>query len=121
MTARALIGLVGLNLTVLWAPPGEAQQLSKVPRIGVLATGSPAEGDARAAAFRQGLRELGCVEEQTVTMEFRWAPVTYRAYAVSWNLTQRCNLFCAHCYISAAPGAFASGQLTAADCCRWRG
>jgi MoaA/NifB/PqqE/SkfB family radical SAM enzyme len=38
--------------------------------------------------------------------------VTYKAYAVSWNLTQRCNLFCAHCYISAAPGASAAGELS---------
>jgi radical SAM protein with 4Fe4S-binding SPASM domain len=35
---------------------------------------------------------------------------------VSWNLTQRCNLFCAHCYISAAPGAPAAGELTTAEC-----
>jgi radical SAM protein with 4Fe4S-binding SPASM domain len=44
--------------------------------------------------------------------------MTYRAYAVSWNLTQRCNLFCAHCYISAAPGASAAGELTTAECRR---
>jgi radical SAM protein with 4Fe4S-binding SPASM domain len=40
----------------------------------------------------------------------------YKAYAVSWNLTQRCNLFCAHCYISAAPGASAAGELNTAEC-----
>ena len=44
--------------------------------------------------------------------------MTYKAYAVSWNLTQRCNLFCAHCYISAAPGASASGELTTDECRR---
>ncbi len=42
----------------------------------------------------------------------------YRAYAVSWNLTQRCNLFCAHCYISAAPAAPAAGELSTAECRR---
>ncbi len=42
----------------------------------------------------------------------------YKPYAVSWNLTQRCNLFCAHCYISAAPGAAAAEELSTAECRR---
>jgi MoaA/NifB/PqqE/SkfB family radical SAM enzyme len=42
----------------------------------------------------------------------------YRAYAVSWNLTQRCNLFCAHCYISAAPGASVADELSTDECRR---
>ena len=42
----------------------------------------------------------------------------YKAYAVSWNLTQRCNLFCAHCYISGAPSASAAGELTTEECRR---
>ncbi len=45
----------------------------------------------------------------------------YRAYAVSWNLTQRCNLLCAHCYMSAAPGAEAAGELTTEECRRVMG
>src|SRR5262245_49423313 len=45
-------------------------------------------------------------------------PTTFKAYAVSWNLTQRCNLFCAHCYMSAAPGAATAGELTTAECRR---
>jgi radical SAM protein with 4Fe4S-binding SPASM domain len=40
----------------------------------------------------------------------------YKAYAVSWNLTQRCNLVCAHCYLSAAPGAATAGELTTVEC-----
>jgi len=42
----------------------------------------------------------------------------YKAYAVSWNLTRRCNLFCAHCYMSAAPGADAAGELSTEECRR---
>ncbi len=42
----------------------------------------------------------------------------YRAYAVSWNLTRRCNLFCAHCYMSAAPGADDAGELSTDECRR---
>ena len=44
--------------------------------------------------------------------------MTYKAYAVSWNLTQRCNLFCAHCYISGAPSASAAGELSTEECRR---
>ena len=42
----------------------------------------------------------------------------YTAYSVSWNLTQRCNLQCAHCYMSAHAGADTRGELTTAECFR---
>lgn len=42
----------------------------------------------------------------------------YRAYSVSWNLTQRCNLHCAHCYMSATSNADTTGELTTAECQR---
>ena len=44
--------------------------------------------------------------------------MNYRAYSVSWNLTQRCNLLCAHCYMSAFSGADASQELTTEECRR---
>ena len=44
--------------------------------------------------------------------------MSYKAYSVSWNLTQRCNLFCAHCYISASAGADSENELTTAECYR---
>jgi radical SAM protein with 4Fe4S-binding SPASM domain len=42
----------------------------------------------------------------------------YTAYSVSWNLTQRCNLECAHCYLSAHAGADTRGELTTEECRR---
>lgn len=42
----------------------------------------------------------------------------YRAYSVSWNLTQRCNLHCAHCYMSATASADTAGELSTAECQR---
>ena len=42
----------------------------------------------------------------------------YTAYSVSWNLTQRCNLECAHCYLSASAGADTRGELTTDECRR---
>ena len=33
-------------------------------------------------------------------------------HVVAWNLTERCNLACAHCYIAAGPWRSAGGELT---------
>ena len=51
----------------------EAQQPKKVPRIGYLSAFDPATESARFEAFRQALRELGYIEGQNVTFEFRYA------------------------------------------------
>jgi radical SAM protein with 4Fe4S-binding SPASM domain len=37
---------------------------------------------------------------------------------VAWNLTRRCNLACAHCYISAGPTETADRDLTTEEFCR---
>ncbi|MGI9038059.1 MAG: radical SAM protein [Gemmatimonadota bacterium] len=39
-------------------------------------------------------------------------------HVVAWNITQRCNLACAHCYISAGSWHSAAGELPTADCLR---
>lgn len=39
-------------------------------------------------------------------------------HVVAWNLTQRCNLACAHCYISAGDWQSTAGDLTTAECRR---
>ncbi|MBI4640904.1 MAG: radical SAM protein [Candidatus Tectomicrobia bacterium] len=44
--------------------------------------------------------------------------MTSQVYSVSWNLTQRCNLYCAHCYMSAFSGADASQELSTQECYR---
>ncbi|OGP18919.1 MAG: hypothetical protein A2038_06715 [Deltaproteobacteria bacterium GWA2_57_13] len=44
--------------------------------------------------------------------------MNYRPYVISWNLTQRCNLLCTHCYISAVPEASNSAELTTQECRR---
>ena len=61
-------------LGVLAAPVSSAaQQTAKVPRIGILTPGPISERLLLFEAFRQGLRDLGYVEGQTVTLEFRSA------------------------------------------------
>jgi putative tryptophan/tyrosine transport system substrate-binding protein len=51
----------------------EAQQPTKVPRIGFLNAASPSAILARYEAFRQGLRELGYVEGKNIVIEYRYA------------------------------------------------
>jgi putative ABC transport system substrate-binding protein len=48
--------------------PVEAQQPTKIPRIGYLGGNSP---NTRSESFRQGLRELGYVEGKNIVIEWR--------------------------------------------------
>lgn len=51
----------------------EAQQPTKVPRIGVLELASPSASAHGHKAFQQGLRELGYVEGKNMILEYRYA------------------------------------------------
>jgi putative tryptophan/tyrosine transport system substrate-binding protein len=66
---------VALVLVVNLFVPGAAvaQQPEKVPRIGFLAAVSYAANLVRFEAFREGLRELGYVEGQNISIEWRYA------------------------------------------------
>ena len=51
----------------------EAQQTGKIPRIGYLSSLSASSDSSRHDAFRQGLKELGYVEEKNVAVEYEFA------------------------------------------------
>jgi putative tryptophan/tyrosine transport system substrate-binding protein len=51
----------------------DAQQPNKVSRIGYLSSGEPATESARSEPFRQALRELGYIEGQNISIEYRYA------------------------------------------------
>ena len=51
--------------------PADAQQPTKIPRIGYLAGSSPSTILARIEAFRKGLRDLGYVEGKNIVIEWR--------------------------------------------------
>src|SRR4029434_2053305 len=51
----------------------DAQQPTKVPRIGYISSGNPASESTRAEAIRLALRERGYTEDQTLAIEYRYA------------------------------------------------
>ncbi len=70
MDRRAFVA--GTGAVLLAAPlASEAQQPSKVPRVGVI--GEASANDPFLAAFRQGLRQLGYTEGQNIEIEYRYA------------------------------------------------
>jgi len=83
MIVRRPVLSVILVLGLLAAPlVAKAQQPAKVPRVGLLLTPSAEHPIAQAslAAFRQGLRERGYVEGQTIVIEPRFAPERLERY-----------------------------------------
>ena len=74
MRFARLTALALLALALLTAPlAAEAQQAGRVYRIGYLSYSSPASNPHLIEAFRQGLRELGWVEGQNITIDARFA------------------------------------------------
>jgi putative ABC transport system substrate-binding protein len=74
MRFARLTALALLALALLTAPlAAEAQQAGRVYRIGYLSYSSPASNPHLIEAFRQGLRELGWVEGQNITIDSRFA------------------------------------------------
>ncbi len=51
----------------------DAQQPTKISRIGFQSAASPSANAARIEAFRQGLRDLGYVEGKNIVIEYRYA------------------------------------------------
>ena len=65
---------VWLLATVLLATVSttDAQQLTKVPRVGYLSSFAPATESARSEAIRLSLRDLGYIEGQNIAIEYRY-------------------------------------------------
>ncbi len=69
MIKQILLLLTVNCLSVYCLFPAEAQQPTKIPRIGYV---GPATTDPRTASFRQGLRDLGYTEEKNILVEYRY-------------------------------------------------
>ena len=72
---KARIPFIAAFLCVAFAGPlqVDAQQTSKIPRIGYLSGATPATGGLLVEAFKHGLRELGYVEGKTYVLEVRYS------------------------------------------------
>ncbi len=72
MKRREFITLI--SSAAMWPLAAQAQQPERVRRIGVLMNFAPddAEGQARLAAFHQGLQQLGWTVGHNVRIDYRW-------------------------------------------------
>jgi putative ABC transport system substrate-binding protein len=72
MNRRALLAVVAGAVVARSCGFLAAQQASRVPRLGFL-WDRPSEYTDAIEAFRRGLRDLGWIEGQNITIEYRWA------------------------------------------------
>jgi len=73
---EAMTTILCLSLTIAMVVSGgiaEAQQPTKISRIGFIVAVSQSAFAARSEAFRQALRELGYVERKNIVIELRYA------------------------------------------------
>ena len=77
--------IAGLAGAAPWPLAARAQQPERVRRVGVLmGIANDAEGQARVAALRDGLTDLGWIEGRNIEVQYRWAagePELIRRYA----------------------------------------
>jgi putative ABC transport system substrate-binding protein len=81
--------VVGLGAAITWPLAAQGQQRA-TPVIGFLSPYSPGSDAPLAAAFGQGLSEVGYVEKQNLAIEYRWAEGRYdRLPAIAADLVGR--------------------------------
>ena len=71
MRRREFVTLIG-GAIVAWPLLARAQRRS-TPVVGFLGYGMPNPAGPVATSFRQGLRELGYIEDRNIVIEYRWA------------------------------------------------
>ena len=77
-TRREILVAARLGLGLLAVPRlSSAQRAEKIRRIGFLGTGTAAGMASWVEALRSGLRELGYIEGQNLSIEYRWADGQY--------------------------------------------
>jgi putative tryptophan/tyrosine transport system substrate-binding protein len=72
MRRREFILFLGGTAAALSPLPLSAQRTTKLPRLGVLLYSTP-QGDPNMGSFLAGLRDLGYIDGQNITIEYRYA------------------------------------------------
>ena len=70
---KTIIGLALGSIFLVLGLSAQAQQPTKMARIGYLNPGDPVSRSYRTEAFRQGLKELGYIEGKNIIIEYRFA------------------------------------------------
>src|ERR1051325_10911301 len=68
MNRRRLLTLLA-GTAAMWHCAGRAQQIPRLPRVGVLNQTSSTEAKQAASEFREGMRALGWIDGSTVAIE----------------------------------------------------
>jgi putative tryptophan/tyrosine transport system substrate-binding protein len=85
---REFITLLG-GATAAWPLAARGQQPA-MPMIGWMSGRAPEDSAHLLAAFQEGLRETGFVENESVTIEYRWARGEYETLpAIAADLLSR--------------------------------
>jgi putative tryptophan/tyrosine transport system substrate-binding protein len=85
MTRREFIALLG-GASAAWPLAAQAQQSDRLRRVAIFMdlAEEDREGQARVAAFREGMRNLGWIEGRNVNYDYRWTagnPAAMERYA----------------------------------------
>ena len=88
MRRRDVVALLG-GAAVMWPVAARAQQARKVYRIGILETVSASQNTGNLDALLRGLRELGYVEGQNLSIEYSSADgIAERFPELAWELVR---------------------------------
>jgi ABC-type uncharacterized transport system substrate-binding protein len=71
MSGKILIWLLA-TIVLTTAPSAEAQQPTKVPRLGFIGTQTRASAQYQVDGFRQGLRDRGYIEDKNIVVDYRY-------------------------------------------------
>jgi putative ABC transport system substrate-binding protein len=79
MRRREFFGVLG-GAAAAWPLGTGAQSTSRVPQIGFLGNSTAALEANLVGPFRDGLRDLGYIEGQNISIEYRWAEGNYERF-----------------------------------------